>query len=52
MGRLTARADSLFADFVPLYIGLSCWWIALLVFSDIIISASGGFIMLLFGVTM
>jgi Cu(I)/Ag(I) efflux system membrane protein CusA/SilA len=37
----------LFADFVLLYIGLKRWWIALLVFSDIIISASGGFIMLL-----
>jgi Cu(I)/Ag(I) efflux system membrane protein CusA/SilA len=35
-------------DFVLLYIGLKRWWIALLVFSDILISASGGFIMLLF----
>jgi Cu(I)/Ag(I) efflux system membrane protein CusA/SilA len=38
----------LLVDFVLLYIGLKRWWIALLVFSDIMISASGGFIMLLF----
>lgn len=33
-------------DFVLLYIGLKRWWIALLVFSDILVSAAGGFIML------
>ena len=38
----------LLVDFVLLYIGLKRWWIALLVFSDILVSASGGFIMLLF----
>jgi Cu(I)/Ag(I) efflux system membrane protein CusA/SilA len=38
----------LFADFVLLYIGLKRWWIALLVFSDILVSASGAFIMLYF----
>ncbi len=49
MGRLKLLVPiCLFADFVLLYIGLKRWWIALLVFSDIIISASGGFIMLLF----
>ena len=37
----------LLVDFVLLYIGLKRWWIALLVFSDILVSASGGFIMLL-----
>ncbi len=36
----------LLLDFVLLYIGLKRWWIALLVFSDILVSASGGFIML------
>lgn len=36
----------LLVDFVLLYIGLKRWWIALLVFSDILVSASGGFIML------
>jgi Cu(I)/Ag(I) efflux system membrane protein CusA/SilA len=34
-------------DFVLLYVGLKRWWIALLVFSDILVSASGGFIMLM-----
>ena len=38
----------LLLDFVLLYIGLKRWWIALLVFSDILVSASGGFIMLFF----
>jgi copper/silver efflux system protein len=38
----------LLLDFVLLYVGLKRWWIALLVFSDILVSASGGFIMLLF----
>jgi len=36
----------LFVDFVLLYIGLKRWWIALLVFCDILVSATGGFIML------
>ncbi len=38
----------LLLDFVLLYIGLKRWWIALLVFSDILVSASGAFIMLYF----
>lgn len=37
----------LLLDFVLLYIGLGRWWLALLVFTDILISASGGFMMLL-----
>lgn len=36
----------LLLDFVLLYFGLKRWWIALLVFSDILVSASGAFIML------
>ena len=35
-------------DFVLLYLGFKRWWIALLVFSGIIVSASGGFLMLVF----
>ena len=35
-------------DFVLLYVGMGRWWVALLVFSGIIVSASGGFLMLLF----
>jgi Cu(I)/Ag(I) efflux system membrane protein CusA/SilA len=35
-------------DFVLLFMGLGRWWVALLVFSGIIVSASGGFLMLLF----
>jgi copper/silver efflux system protein len=35
-------------DFVLLYIGLGRWWVSLLVFSGIFVSASGGFLMLLF----
>ncbi len=38
----------LLLDFVLLYIGLKRWWIALLVFSDILVSTAGGFIMLFF----
>ena len=38
----------LLLDFVLLYFGLKRWWIALLVFSDILVSASGAFIMLYF----
>jgi len=38
----------LLLDFVLLYMGFNRWWIALLVFSGIIVSASGGFLMLLF----
>jgi Cu(I)/Ag(I) efflux system membrane protein CusA/SilA len=38
----------LLLDFVLLYFGLKRWWIALLVFSDILVSASGAFIMLFF----
>lgn len=35
-------------DFVLLYVGLGRWWVALLVFAGILVSASGGFLMLLF----
>ncbi len=35
-------------DFVLLYMGLGRWWVALLVFSGIAVSASGGFLMLMF----
>jgi len=35
-------------DFVLLYMGFKRWWVALLVFSGIMVSASGGFLMLLF----
>jgi Cu(I)/Ag(I) efflux system membrane protein CusA/SilA len=38
----------LFLDFILLYMGFRRWWIALLVFSGILVSASGGFLMLLF----
>jgi Cu(I)/Ag(I) efflux system membrane protein CusA/SilA len=38
----------LLLDFVLLYLGFHRWWVALLVFSAIIVSASGGFLMLLF----
>jgi len=38
----------LLIDFVLLYLGFGRWWVALLVFSGIIVSASGGFLMLLF----
>jgi copper/silver efflux system protein len=34
------------AQFVLLYLGLGRWWLALVVFSDVLVSASGGFIML------
>jgi Cu(I)/Ag(I) efflux system membrane protein CusA/SilA len=34
-------------DFVLLFMGFGRWWVALLVFSGIIVSASGGFLMLL-----
>jgi Cu(I)/Ag(I) efflux system membrane protein CusA/SilA len=36
------------ADFVLLYMGFGRWWVALLCFSAVIVSASGGFLMLLF----
>jgi len=35
-------------DFVLLFMGFGRWWVALLVFSGILVSASGGFLMLLF----
>ncbi len=35
-------------DFVLLYMGFGRWWVALLCFSAVIVSASGGFLMLLF----
>jgi Cu(I)/Ag(I) efflux system membrane protein CusA/SilA len=35
-------------DFVLLYVGLGRWWVSLLVFAGIFVSASGGFFMLLF----
>lgn len=38
----------LLLDFILLYIGFGRWWVALLVFSGILVSASGGFLMLLF----
>jgi Cu(I)/Ag(I) efflux system membrane protein CusA/SilA len=38
----------LLADFVLLYMGFKRWWVALLCFTAIIVSASGGFLMLLF----
>ncbi|NUQ62166.1 MAG: efflux RND transporter permease subunit [Pirellulales bacterium] len=38
----------LLLDFVLLYMGFNRWWVALLVFAGIIVSASGGFLMLLF----
>jgi Cu(I)/Ag(I) efflux system membrane protein CusA/SilA len=38
----------LLIDFILLYMGFNRWWIALLCFSAVIVSASGGFIMLLF----
>jgi Cu(I)/Ag(I) efflux system membrane protein CusA/SilA len=38
----------LLVDFILLYMGFSRWWVALLCFSAIIVSASGGFLMLLF----
>lgn len=38
----------LLIDFVLLYLGFNRWWVALLVFAGIFVSASGGFIMLLF----
>jgi Cu(I)/Ag(I) efflux system membrane protein CusA/SilA len=38
----------LLVDFVLLYLGFGRWWVALLCFSAIIVSASGGFLMLLF----
>ncbi len=38
----------LLLDFVLLYLGFKRWWVALLVFSGIMVSASGGFLMLFF----
>ena len=38
----------LLIDFVLLYLGFNRWWVALLVFAGIFVSASGGIIMLLF----
>jgi Cu(I)/Ag(I) efflux system membrane protein CusA/SilA len=38
----------LVVDFVLLYLGFDRWWVAVLVFSGILVSASGGFLMLLF----
>ncbi len=35
-------------DFLLLYLGFGRWWVALLVFSGIVVSASGGFLMLMF----
>ncbi len=34
------------AQFVLLYLGFNRWWLALVVFSDVLVSACGGFIML------
>ncbi len=38
----------LLADFVLLYLGFNRWWVALLVFAGVFVSAAGGFLMLLF----
>jgi Cu(I)/Ag(I) efflux system membrane protein CusA/SilA len=38
----------LLLDFILLYMGFKRWWVALLCFTAIIVSASGGFFMLLF----
>ena len=38
----------LLLDFVLLYMGFNRWWVALLVFAGVFVSASGGFLMLLF----
>src|SRR3990172_9900741 len=38
----------LLLDFVLLYMGFKRWWVAFLCFTAIIVSASGGFLMLLF----
>jgi len=38
----------LFAMFVMIYLGLGKWWLAFVVFFGILVSASGGFILLLF----
>lgn len=38
----------LFAMFVMIYMGLGKWWLALVVFFGILVSASGGFALLLF----
>jgi Cu(I)/Ag(I) efflux system membrane protein CusA/SilA len=38
----------LLIDFVLLYLGFGRWWVALLCFSAVMVSASGGFLMLLF----
>jgi copper/silver efflux system protein len=38
----------LLLDFILLYVGFGRWWVALLVFSGIFVSASGGFLVLLF----
>ncbi len=38
----------LFAMFVMIYLGLGKWWLAFIVFFGILVSASGGFILLLF----
>jgi len=43
----------LLLDFVLLYLGFGRWWVALLVFSGIFVSAAGGFLMVfLWGVNM
>jgi Cu(I)/Ag(I) efflux system membrane protein CusA/SilA len=43
----------LFTMFILIYMGLGRWWLALIVFVGIIVSASGGFLMLyLWGVNM
>jgi Cu(I)/Ag(I) efflux system membrane protein CusA/SilA len=38
----------LLLDFVLLYMGFNRWWVALLVFAGVFVSASGGFLMLVF----
>lgn len=38
----------LLLDFILLYMGLGRWWVALLVFAGVFVSASGGFLMLMF----
>lgn len=40
--------NTLLVGYVLLYLGFHRWWIALLVFAGVIVSASGGFLMLVF----
>lgn len=47
MGRLKILVPlCLTAQFVLLYLGFNRWWLALVVFADVLVSACGGFVML------